>query len=105
MGLWYPLVKQGGWLAFHDVDPGAFMRGQRKDNIESEIVWRDKAQMIQDFFYANEDDLLLEIHYGDMGMAIMQKLAPMDKPPRPPRDIRPRRVSFFSLARRLTGRS
>lgn len=104
MELWYPLVKRDGWIAFHDVDPGPFMRGQPKDNIESEIVWRDKAQMILDFFYANEDDLLLEIHYGDMGMAIMQKLAPMDKPPQPPRRIKPRRTSFYSLARRLRGR-
>ena len=105
LGLWYPLVRQRGWVAFHDVDPGPYMRGQRKDNIESEIVWRDKAQFIMDFFYANEDDLLLEILYGDMGMAIMQKLAPMDKPPQPPRHIRQRRASLYSLARRLTGRN
>ena len=104
-GLWYPLVRQGGWIAFHDVDPGPYMRGQRRDNIENEIVWREKAQFILDFFYANEDELLLEIQYGDMGMAIMQKLAPMDRPPQPPRHIRARRHSFFSLARRLRGRN
>ncbi len=102
--LWYPLVRQGGWIAFHDVDPGPYMRGQRKDNIESEIVWRAVGQVVLDFFYANEDDLLLEIHYGDMGMAIMQKLAPMSKAPQPIRRIPRRRVSLRSLARFLAGR-
>ncbi len=102
--LWYPLIRQFGWLAFHDVDPTPYMRGQPDDSVESEIVWRDIWQLVQDFFYANEDDLLLEYHLGDKGMAIMQKLAPMSKTPKPPRRIRPRRVSFFSLARRLRGR-
>jgi len=105
MELWYPLVRQGGWIAFHDVDPAPYMRGQRKDNIESEIVWRAVAQVVLDFFYANEDDLLLEFHYGDMGMAIMQKLVPMSKAPQPLRRLPRRRVSLRSLARYLTGRA
>ena len=25
--LWYPLVRQGGWIAFHDVDPGPLHAG------------------------------------------------------------------------------
>lgn len=104
MDLWYPLVRQGGWIAFHDVDPAPYMRGQRKDNIESEIVWRAVGQVVFDFFYANEDDLLLEIHYGDMGMAIMRKLAPMSKAPQPLRRLPRRRVSLRSLARYLAGR-
>ena len=103
--LWYPLVRQGGWIAFHDVDPGPYMRGQRKDNIESEIVWRAVRKVVLDFFYSNEDDLLLEIHYGDMGMAIMQKLAPMSKAPQPLRRLPRRRVSLRSLARYLAGRA
>ena len=102
--LWYPLVRQGGWIAFHDVDPSPYMRGQRKDYIENEIVWRAIWQVVQDFFYANEDDLLLEYHLGDMGMAIMQKLAPMSKAPQPLRRIARRRVSLRSLARHLAGR-
>lgn len=103
--LWYPLVRQGGWIAFHDVDPGPYLRGQRKDNIESEIVWRAVRKVVLDFFYSNEDDLLLEIHYGDMGMAIMQKLAPMSKAPQPLRRLPRRRVSLRSLARYLAGRA
>ncbi|MCY3575418.1 MAG: class I SAM-dependent methyltransferase [Chloroflexi bacterium] len=103
--LWYPYVRQSGWLAFHDVDPTPYMRGQPEDNRDSEIVWRDIWQLVQDFFYANEDDLLLEYHLGDKGMAIMQKLASMSKPPNPPRRLKARRVSFYSLARRLRGRN
>ena len=102
--LWYPLVRKGGWIAFHDVDPGPYMRGQRKDYVENEIVWRSIWQVVLDFFYANEDDLLLEYHLGDMGLAIMQKLAPMSKAPNPPRRIPPRRVSLRSLARHLLRR-
>ncbi len=102
--LWYPLVRQGGWIAFHDVDPSPYMRGQRKDNIESEIVWRAIWQAVQDFFYANEDDLLLEYHLGDMGLAIMQKLVPLSKVQQPMRRIPRRRVSLRSLARHLAGR-
>ena len=102
--LWYPLVRQGGWIAFHDVDPGPYMRGQRKDYVENEIVWRSIWQVVLDFFYANEDDLLLEYHLGDMGLAIMQKLAPMSQAPNPPRRIPPRRVSLRSLARHLIRR-
>ena len=102
--LWYPLVRQGGWIAFHDVDPGPYMRGQRKDYVENEIVWRSIGQVVLDFFYANEDDLQLEYHLGDMGLAIMQKLAPMSKAPNPPRRIPPRRVSLRSLARHFLGR-
>ena len=80
------------------------MRGQPNDNIESEIVWRAIWQLVQDFFYANEDDLLLEYHMGDMGMAIMQKLAPMSKAPNPPRRRPRRRHSLRSIARYLAGR-
>ena len=102
--LWYPLLRQGGWMAFHDVDPTPYMRGQRQDSIDSEIVWRDIWQLIQDFFYANEDDLLLEVHLGDMGLAIMQKLAPMSKAPNPPRRIPRRHYSWRSVLRHLRGR-
>ena len=33
--MYYPLVKQDGWLAFDDIDPGPYLRGQRKDNAET----------------------------------------------------------------------
>ncbi|MCY4009121.1 MAG: class I SAM-dependent methyltransferase [Anaerolineaceae bacterium] len=102
---YYPLVKQGGWLAFDDVDPGPYLRGRRKDNAEREIAWRGIGQAIQDFFYANEDDLFLEFHFGSTGLALMQKLVPQDHPHRPARAIRLRHTSLRSLAKRLLRRT
>ncbi|MCY4525885.1 MAG: class I SAM-dependent methyltransferase [Anaerolineaceae bacterium] len=105
ISLYYPLVKQGGYLAFDDVDPGPFMQGRRKDNANMEVVWRGIADAVLDFFLANEDDLLLEFHFGSTGLAIMKKLAPVDKPPQPARRLRRRRFTLRSLARKLlTGR-
>ena len=103
--LWYPLVKQGGWLAFDDVDPGPYMRGQRKDDANREVAWRAISRAVMDFFYANEDDLLLEIHYGSTGLALMKKLAPMAKAPQPVRRIPRRRVTLRSIARYLARRA
>jgi predicted O-methyltransferase YrrM len=102
--LWYPLVRQGGWLAFDDVDPGPYLRGQRKDDANREIAWRAISHVVSDFFYANEDDLLLEYHYGSTGLALMQKLAPMSKAPNPPRRIPRRRLTLRSFARLLARR-
>ncbi len=99
--LYYPLVKQGGYLAFDDVDPGPFMQGRRKDNANMEVVWRGIADTVLDFFHANEDDLLLEIHYGSTGLAVMQKLAPMNRPPLPAKRLRRRYFTLRSLARQL----
>ena len=104
LSLWYPLVRQGGWLAFDDVDPGPYLRERRKDDANREIVWRAISRVVQDFFYANEDDLLLEYHFGSTGLALMQKLAPMTKAPQPLKRIPRRRVTWRSLARHLVGR-
>ena len=84
ISLWYPLVNQGGYLAFDDVDPGPFMQGRRKDNANMEVVWRGIADAVLGFFHANEDDLLLEFHFGSTGLAIMKKLAGRDPPPATP---------------------
>ncbi|MCE2490210.1 MAG: class I SAM-dependent methyltransferase [Anaerolineae bacterium] len=102
--LYYPLVKQGGYLAFDDVDPGPFMQGRRKDNANMEVVWRGIADAVLDFFHANEDDLLLEFHFGSTGLAIMKKLAQIDKLPQPARRLRRRSFTLRSLARQLLTR-
>ena len=102
--LWYPLVRQGRWLAFDDVDPGPYLSGHRKDDANREIAWRAISRVVMDFFYANEDDLLLEYHYGSTGLALMRKLAPMSKAPQPPRRVPRRRVTWRSIARHLAGR-
>ncbi len=101
LSLYYPLVNQGGYLAFDDVDPGPFMQGRRKDNANMEVVWRGISDSVLDFFHANEDDLLLEFHFGSTGLAIMKKLARRDKVPQPARRLRRRHFTLRSLARQL----
>ncbi len=105
ISLWYPLVRQGGWLAFDDVDPGPYMRGRRKDDANREVAWRAIAKVVQDFFYANENDLLLQVYYGSTGLALMQKLAPVDKPSQAPRHFPRRYVTLRSLAKIVAGRA
>lgn len=99
--LYYPFVRQGGYLAFDDVDPGPFMKGGRKDNPDMEIVWRRIGNVVLDFFYANEDDLLLEFQFGSTGLAIMKKLAPLNATARPARRLQRRFFTLRSLARAL----
>lgn len=101
LSLWYPLVRQNGWLAFDDVDPGPFMRGKRKDNANQEIAWRSIGHVVQDFFYANEDDLQLTQYFGSTGLALLHKLAPMSKPPNRLRRLPRRRFTMRSLARTI----
>ena len=101
---YYPLVKEGGWLAFDDIDPGPYLRGQRKDNAEMEITWRGIGRAVQDFFYANEDDLFLEFHFGSTGLALMQKQAPLGQAGRPARPLPRRHFTLRSLASRLLRR-
>lgn len=92
---WYPLVKPGGYITFHDVDPTPYLRGQRKDSPRHELEGVALADVVREFFFANEDDLLLEFHYGSTGMGIMQKLAAMGTAPTPPRRL-PSRQNRFS---------
>lgn len=73
---YYPYINQGGYIAVDDVDPGPYMAGRRKDDAEREIAWRRIGDVVRDFFYSNEDDLKLEMHYGSTGLAIITKLVP-----------------------------
>jgi predicted O-methyltransferase YrrM len=89
---WYPHVKAGGYITFHDVDPTPYLRGQRKDNPRHEQEAVGMADVIREFFYANEDQLFLEYHFGSTGMGIMRKLSPLGSPPHPPISLHYRRL-------------
>jgi hypothetical protein len=102
--LWYPYIKAGGFIALDDIDPFPYMRGQRKDNVEREIAWRAIGDTVIDFFYANRDDLFLEVHYGSTGLAILHKLAPFGREPAPPHPLPRRRWSLRSFGKTLLGR-
>ena len=84
---WFRYVKQGGYITFHDVDNTPFLPGRRKarPNSARNVAGVNKAVM--EFFFANEDDLFLEIHYGSTGLAIMQKLGEINQDAKPPEEI------------------
>jgi predicted O-methyltransferase YrrM len=99
--LWFPYVKENAYITVDDVDPFPYMRGQRKDDADREIVWRGIQQVVMDFFHANHEQLYLEMHYGSTGLAVMYKLAPLQTQPNPPKHIRPRTWSVRSVARQI----
>ena len=70
------------------------MKGGRNDNSDMEIAWRRIGNFVLDFFYANEDELLLEFQFGSTGLAIMKKLAPLNATVSP---VRRRQRRFFTL--------
>ncbi len=59
-----------------------------------EIVWRRIGNVVLDFFYANEDDLLLDVQFGSTGLAIMKKLVPPERSSAP---VIRRQRRFFTL--------
>ncbi len=52
-----------------------------------------------DFFYTNEDELMLEMHYGSTGLAILKKLTPQGKPANPARRIPKRHFTWRSFVK------
>lgn len=104
IALYYPFVKDGGYLAFDDVDPGPYLRGGPKDDAEREIAWRGIQQTVLDFFYANQDHLRLQIHYGSTGLAVIEKRAPLGHTPSLPAPTPRRYTTLKSLAKRWLGR-
>ena len=78
---WYPYVKANGYITFHDVDPTPYLKGQRKDSPRHEQEAIGIAEVIREFFYANEDQLFLEYHFGSTGMGILRKLSPLGSGP------------------------
>ncbi|NDJ78116.1 MAG: class I SAM-dependent methyltransferase [Chloroflexi bacterium] len=92
--LWYPYVKAGGYITFHDVDPTPYLKSQRKDNPKHEREAIGMATVIREFFYANANQLYLEYHFGSTGMGIMRKLSPLHTVPNPPVPIRSREIAL-----------
>lgn len=81
---WFPYVKAGGYITFHDIDETPYKLGRRKENRVSEKNIFELAQVVREFFYANEDGLFLEFHFGSTGLGIMKKLSlPGVKPNHP----------------------
>lgn len=108
--LWYPYVKANGYITFHDIDPTPYLAGQRKDNPRHEMEAVKLVDVIRGFFYANEDDLFLEFHFGSTGMGIMRKMSPQGTLPNPPVKLHSRLLNahpsamFWSTRRWLVNR-
>ncbi|RMF80671.1 MAG: class I SAM-dependent methyltransferase [Chloroflexi bacterium] len=96
---WFPYLKAGSYITLHDIDPTPYLPSQRKDNVTIEHGIRQIANTVQQFFYANEDELFLEFHFGSTGMAIMKKLSPMGTTPNPPRALPQRRLLWLQRVR------
>lgn len=84
---WYPYIKKNSYITFHDVDNTPYKPGQRKANPKVAEDHAELCKAIREFFYANEDDLFLEYHFGSTGMGIMKKLVPMGTEPKKPCSI------------------
>jgi predicted O-methyltransferase YrrM len=96
---WYPYVKPGGAIAFDDIDPAPYQFQQRKQDYRLARDCEAIARAIREFFFANEDSLLLEYHFGSTGLAIMRKFSPLRTAP-----ISPRRPAPWPLRFVLRGR-
>ncbi|MBN1285016.1 MAG: class I SAM-dependent methyltransferase [Anaerolineae bacterium] len=80
---WFPYVKANGYILFHDIDPTPYLPGQRKANFRAGLAYAEIGRVVKDFFYANEEHLFLEFHFGSTGIGIMKKLSPLGTVPRP----------------------
>lgn len=104
---WFPYIKGGGYITFHDVDPTPYLKGQRKDNPRHEPEAIGISAIIREFFYANEDQLFLEYHFGSTGMGIMYKLSPFGTQPKQAIPIQTRQITitvpgiFWAVRHRL----
>lgn len=79
---WFPLVKDGGFLFFDDVDSGPYLSGERKDNPRMEIDNRCIRQALESIFYSNREVMDFSLEYGSTGLAVIEKRGGELKPAR-----------------------
>ncbi len=85
---WYEYVNEGGYITLHDVDPYACSPDGFKPSASTYQDLAGDLKAVKEFFYANQDNLFLEIHYGATGMAIIKKLSARGEKPFPAKIIR-----------------
>lgn len=81
---WWPFLNHQSFVFFDDIDPNPYRKGHRKDRYSSEIARREVSEFTKEFFYANEDEMFLEHHFGSTGLAKMTKLSAKGTPPNSP---------------------
>lgn len=102
---WWPYLRPRSFIFFDDIDPNPYRKGQRKDRYSSETARREVYQFTKEFFYANEDEMFLEHHFGSTGLAKMTKLSAQGTPAGPAvavvdRSAHPIRRLLFKLNRK-----
>lgn len=93
---WYPYLNQGAYIFFDDIDANPYRRNNRKDNYFFEVAWDEIGELTKEFFYANEEQLFLEHHFGSTGIAKMYKLSPKGTLPLPPVPIIRRKRTLYN---------
>ena len=75
--------------------PTPYGPGARKDNLSHEFDWHEIRQFVEELFYANEDSLFLEMHFGSTGFAVMTKRTKMSQRLNKHKPVRRRTDSVF----------
>ena len=70
---WEPYLNKDALIVFDDIDSNAYRPGARKDHVFFEFDWMEIREFVEQVFYANEDTLFLEMHFGSTGFAILTK--------------------------------
>ena len=71
--LWEPYFKKDALIVFDDIDNHIYRQGARKDFVFHEFDWCEIHDYVKEIFFANEDNLFLEMHYGSTGFAYLTK--------------------------------
>ena len=91
----FEYVKPKGVIYFDDIDSGPYMKGQRKDSINTEITNRKILDLLEAVFRANYSSIDFSIHKGSTGLAKFVKHSKLGDKLRPPVFIGKRRLRLF----------
>ena len=70
---WEPYLNKDALIVFDDIDSHIYRPGARKDHIFLEFDWDHIKNFVEEVFYANEETLFLEMHFGSTGFAVLTK--------------------------------
>ncbi len=92
---YFEYIKTGGVIFFDDIDSGPYMKGQRKDSINTEINNRKILLLLEAIFRANYSSLDFSIIQGSTGLAKFVKQSNLGDKLKPPLFINKRRFRIF----------
>ena len=91
----FEYMKPNGVIYFDDIDSGPYMKGQRKDSINTEITNRKILDLLEAVFRANYSSIDFSIHKGSTGLAKFIKHSKLGDKLSPPVFIGKRRLRLF----------